>query len=118
MPRSTGATKRYLPTTPHWKRPSRTPPRVDVGEDQGVDQHGHQHQDHHAGHPAARVADRDDLQRPTGVARRLRRPPAAAGGSVIGWTVGPVRAAQLVAPLITEVVTAPACTPHLVRILV
>ena len=101
MPRRIGVAKRYCPTTPHWKRPSRTPPRDDVGEEQGVDQHGHQHQDHGAGHPAPRVADGDDLQgrrvpaRPP-VGERRRRP-----GSV-RHRVGRGRSGtpQLVAPLI------------------
>ena len=114
MPRRTGAAKRYLPTTPHWKRPSRWPAPDHVGEDQGVDQHGRQHQDHRSRPPSGPGAGRGRSSVPTGPPD----PPPGPGrvGSVIGEPGTGGQGPQLVAPLMTDVVTAPAWTPHLVRI--
>ena len=118
MPRKMGAAKRYLPTTPHWNLPSRTPPRV-TWEKKRV---------------LTSIAARTTMttlatQRPgwrTGTILGFGPVPGATAVTAgreqdARWVrssvgTGPVRAPQLVAPLITDEVTAPDCTPHLVRI--
>ena len=118
MPRKTGAAKRYLPTSPHWKRPSVWLPRTTLEKTRLLNSMA----------MSTRITAAD-TQRPgcltgttfieAGTADPSRSSgPVGPGGSVIWWSGAGLRPFNSLAPLIVAVVTAPAWTPHLVRIFV
>ena len=111
-------TKRYLPTiAPLEPALGLVPPRTTWEKNRVLTSMATSTQDHRAGHPPPGMADGDDLR-----GRRVlptRRPGRGLSSPWIRHRANLLpcrRTPQLVAPLMAEVVTAPAWTPHLVRI--